>query len=120
MKRACSLITAAVLACSAGSAFASESFKKIVDVSWSISQPSSSSQAERLQAALNACTATVADKIDKANDVLRDEGLTVSFRNVAVNRIYGVRSETKTNPLTGVRHHDAWGLAECSYYQIVE
>ncbi|MEH1932858.1 MAG: hypothetical protein V7L14_03830 [Nostoc sp.] len=119
MKKALSFAIFAASALACGSVSAAESFQVVQGVPWELATPSSTSSAERLQEALNTCVAKIASDIAIAQTVLEGTGLTVTYRNVAVDKVYGEWSNTQKNSWTGVGKHKAGGVADCSYYKVV-
>ena len=99
----------------ASSAQARTEFKTVTGISWELRQPSSSSDPERNQAALNACTQQIAKDVETANLVVNGIAK-VSFRNIAITNRYGDWSDTEQS-WTGERKHKAGGIVDCSYYQ---
>lgn len=72
-----------------------------------IRQPSSSSDAERENAALHACEAEGRRKIAEWNT--GPFPMKLEFYAVRLVGMEGVTSKTKKNPVTGVRHHECKG-----------
>jgi hypothetical protein len=118
MKKALSFAAISASVLTAGHASAAETFKTISGVPWELSTPSSTSDAERSQAALQACQVKIAADIATAQQVLAGTPIRISYRNVSVDKRYGDWSKTKKDDLTGVRKHKAGGVADCSYYQV--
>lgn len=120
MKKALSFAIFAASALACGSASAAESFKIVEGVPWQLETPSSTNDAERANAALQACVAQITSNIAAAQVVFAGTEVSVTYRNVAVDKRYGDWSETKKNDWTGVRKHKAGGFADCSYYQVID
>ncbi len=99
---------------SAAQASAISTRKTVTGLSWQINGHESSSDAERIQQALNVCTAKIQADVATASAVT---GLSISYSNIAVDSTYGLWSDTEKDDWTGKRSHKAGGVVDCSYFQ---
>ena len=88
-----------------------------IRANWKIRQPSSTSQAERRDAATKECEKAGRAEIDAWNRTPLP--ITFIFHSIRLLRLENVKTNTVKNPATGVRHHEAKGVGVAELlYQI--